>query len=233
MRHDSEWNEEDWLDNAKGIINWVNDLQKCSAMIMIRHSHRLESNKVDELKTLELTELGHRMAVAFGYRLPIDKPVRVFYSPIKRTKQTAEGIVKGLEEANGEVTLEHRMYTLLGPIGDPDRFISLSLKIGFVNFFNQWISGNIEPAVLEPLDEYVKRLVPMILGEFSKVDNNSLLVHVTHDLVIMTARFAFFGINTTNESLIPFLGGFGISKRDGEYLGYEKGSTHMLKKELF
>ena len=233
MSYDSEWNEEEWLDDAKGIIDWVNNLQNCPVMVMIRHSHRLDSNNVDELRTLELTELGHRMAVAFGQKLPIDKPVRVYYSPIKRTKQTAEGIVKGLKDANGDVRLEQRLHTLLGPMGDPDRFISLSLKIGFANFFNQWISGNIEPAILEPLDAYVKRLVPMTLGELSRLDNNAIHIHVTHDLVIMTAKFAFFNIETNNDSLIPFLGGFGISYRNGEYSGYERGRTHKLKSGLF
>jgi broad specificity phosphatase PhoE len=193
----------------------------------------LDSNNVDELKTLELTELGHRMAVAFGHKLPIDKPVRVFYSPIKRTKQTAEGIVKGLEEVNGDVRLERRLCTLLGPMGNPDRFISLSLKIGFANFFNKWILGEIDPAILEPLDTYVRRLVPMTLGELSRFDNDVVHIHVTHDLVIMTARFAFFGIETNNESLIPYLGGFGISKKNEEYLGYERRRPHKLKSGLF
>lgn len=229
MDMDNEWDREEWLDDAKNLINWTSNLEKDPALLMIRHSHRVESDSVDELKTLELTDLGHRMAVAFGQRLPIDRPVRVFYTPIDRTKQTAQGIVHGLREINGDVKLECRLCTLLGPMGDPDRFISLSLDIGFANFFNQWISGNIEPDILEPLQDYIKRLVPMTLGELTKVQENVLNIYVTHDLTIMTARFAFFGIKTDNKSLIPFLGGFGVAVKNGKYVGFEQNNHHAMK----
>jgi broad specificity phosphatase PhoE len=233
MDIDDEWDKQKWLTDAKRLVNWTRDLGKGPALLMVRHSHRLDSDNVDELKTLELTDRGHRMALAFGQRMPSDRPVRVFYSPIERTKQTAEGIVNGIRKINGNAKLEGKLYTLLGPMGDPDRFISLSLEIGFANFFNKWISGKIESSILEPLEEYTKRLVPITLGELFQANNNALHILVTHDLVIMTARFVFFGIKTDNDSLIPFLGGFGIAQKNGKYVGFENGNSRQLKICLF
>ena len=98
MNPADEWASIDWLSDARALVEWVNNLEHAS-LIIIRHSERLVNLSPNETLKAELTPVGHQMAKEFGRRLPINKQITVLHSPNIRTTQTAERISEGVIDA--------------------------------------------------------------------------------------------------------------------------------------
>jgi len=222
MNPADEWNSYDWLSEARTLVEWVNNLESAS-MIIIRHSERLVNLSPSETLKAELTPVGHQMAKEFGRRLSTNKQVTILHSPNIRTTQTAERISEGVMDAGGVVIHKEKLDILWGPESDYSRFEALLSEFGFPEVYRRWIHGQIPTEIFEPLDQFFKRFLPHTLGRLSKADPDSLEIHVTHDLVIDIAQRKFLGIKTESDYFdIPFLGGLGFTKMKGAVKGYHK-----------
>ena len=92
-------------------------------------------------------------------------------------------------------------------------------------FINRWGKGAFPVSQIETLEEYGVRLWENTVGEVYSSKRGNLQVHVSHDLVLMSMRRAILGIEALKENWIPFLGGFGVTKRDDSYQWYERNNV--------
>jgi hypothetical protein len=223
------WQALDWLDDAKELIQWAREQGSSHPlMLIIRHSHREDSTDVKKLLEKRLTELGHRMAIRFGKELPIDREVEIFFSSHPRCHETAQGIVKGLTAAGGNASLVSDIRVLLGPQGSGSRIGHEMLSSGGPKFVRHWIEERLSKQTIESIEEFGNVFVRDTIGRLRYASENSLQIHVTHDLVLMGARNILFGTVPTDDNWTSYLGGFGILWANGVYYAYEGGEELTL-----
>ena len=81
----TEWDNEDWTFGAKRLVDWaatVNSEQPL--MLMIRHSHREVLLTYEDTMGAGLTDLGKRVSVELGRRIPND-PSSPYFSECNST----------------------------------------------------------------------------------------------------------------------------------------------------
>ncbi|MHA2119064.1 MAG: histidine phosphatase family protein, partial [Candidatus Thorarchaeota archaeon] len=104
MTDGTDWQEIDWLESARNLVEWVNGKPSDERiMIFIRHSHREVIQDHSTQFSTGLTEIGKQMSFEMGRRLAATQPIRIFFSFIPRSHQTAEELARGLRENNGEI----------------------------------------------------------------------------------------------------------------------------------
>lgn len=198
----SEWKTLDWLVDARRLVKWTNHQDsRYPVMLVIRHSHREQSTDVEELRQKRLTELGHRMALQFGERLEKQRDVEVFYSRHPRCHETAQDITESYNANGGNARLISDLRVLLGPKGSGGSISGEMMKIGGPEFIKRWIRGKWTNEIIWPLDEFRETFTEEIMGRFYSASENTLQIHVTHDLVLMTAKYMLFGIMPTKKKL--------------------------------
>ncbi|MHA1636609.1 MAG: histidine phosphatase family protein [Candidatus Thorarchaeota archaeon] len=229
MDSTDRWTDLEWLVDARSLIEWTTQLGNIPTILLVRHSERLVNLSPSDTLKAELTPTGHEMAIAFGRNLPQGKKITLLHSPNIRTKQTAERIAEGILDTGGSSPHISSSDILWGPESDYSKFASLLNEHGFPEVYRRWINGNISPDVFEPMDQFIKRLIPYSIDRLELAKPDSIEVLVTHDLVIDIAQRKFLGINTGADNFdIPFLGGLGFSKSDGIIQGYHKGQNYPL-----
>lgn len=214
------WESEDWLANARNLLKWANDLEKGPALLLIRHSQRLEPKEVEKILTEPLTPLGIQMAEEFGRRLDCNKIISVWHSHHIRAQQTAEAIVRGVMEKEGLIHLRGPNRTLLGPGWDAPKYVAMANEMGFVTFFDSWARDRIPIEIIEPIGDFARRLVDRTIGRMMSAPEQSLHIHITHDLVVMAARKVFLEVDTTEDNFVTYLGGFGLARSNEFLVGF-------------
>jgi broad specificity phosphatase PhoE len=226
-----EWETIDWLGDARQLVNWVNDQAGNSVMLMIRHSHRLVNRGFQASMTAELTAIGHETSIEFGRRLPIDRPVSIFYSPHIRTEQTAERIAEGLSDSGGNLVLMKELGILLGANADPMKYAAFAGEIGWAQTYHLWSKDMIPEDTLERMKAYGQRLHPYTLEPLAEDDRDSLHIHVTHDMVVAACRWTYLTIKNDPGLDVQFLGGFGVVRADDAFSGFVDGKHTDLRIE--
>ncbi|NHI83819.1 MAG: hypothetical protein EAX81_05930 [Candidatus Thorarchaeota archaeon] len=214
------WESEDWLTNPIALLKWANGLEKGPALLLIRHSQRLEPREAEKILEEPLTSLGIQMAEEFGRRLDCDKVVSIWHSHHMGAQQTAEGIVRGLMEKGRLVHLRGPNRTLLGPGWDAPKYMTMLKEMGLVPFFDSWARDRIPIEIIEPIGDFTQKLVVRTIGRIMGAPEESLHIHITHDLVVMAARKVFLDIDTTDENRVSYLGGFGIARSNDLLVGF-------------
>ena len=224
-----EWNTLEWLNNAKGLVHWAGNNSNTGAiMLVVRHSHREDSQEVQQLLKMRLTELGHKMAFQFGRESPSLQRVEISYSRHHRCHETAKDIAKGYNSRNVKAKLVSDIRVLLGPQGNGNRIGHEMLSLEGPEFINRWAAGQLSAATIEPIEEFGKVFITETIGRLRRASSNTMHIHVTHDLVIMGARNILFGTIATKENWTPFLGGFGVIRQGNQLCAYENGGELIL-----
>jgi len=232
MNIEHEWETIDWLRDARQLVDWVNDQAGNSVMLMIRHSHRLVNRGFQASMTAELTPIGHDTSVEFGRRLPTDRPVSIFHSPHIRTEQTAEGIAEGLSDRGGDLVLMKELGILLGANADPMKYAAIAGEIGWARTYQLWSKDTIPEDTLEKMEAYTQRLLPYTLEKLAEDNDDSLYIHVTHDMVVAACRWKYLTIKNDPGLDVQFLGGFGIVVEGGTLQGFVDGKHTGFRIEL-
>ncbi|MFX1312627.1 MAG: histidine phosphatase family protein, partial [Promethearchaeota archaeon] len=90
------WSKAAWTEQARNLIKSLKEPSFNSKNILIlRHSQRYEPKLADLNWYMELTSQGRKMARLFGMKLPKRRTIRLFHSPVKRCKETAQEIHEG------------------------------------------------------------------------------------------------------------------------------------------
>jgi broad specificity phosphatase PhoE len=233
MNPEKSWEHESWLSSAKNLIDWTVSTEKKSKLfLLVRHSHReVIEDHTAQLST-ELTPLGREMSTEFGKHLPHNRAYKVFFSFVSRCYQTAEELVKGINENKGEVE-EFDTIAILASPEIKDQSVWQELQPdgkNITDFINHWADGDFGEKI-EPFDNYATRLKKELVERLQKDVESSLHVHITHDLALMAAKRMFLQRSVKWDDREPFLGGIGFKIGEKEDILFTAGSNseHRLR----
>lgn len=230
----TEWDTEEWTYSAKQLIDWASTIDsKQPLMLMVRHSHRELLRTYEDTMGAGLTELGKRVSVEMGKKIPTTRKAHIFLSVVPRCYETAEAISEGFSEEGGEIIDMDPLPTLIGPEYS-DRTVWSNLHPNGENvteFVNKWADGEFEG--IEPFDEFKVRLIDDTVKRFLSLRDNQMHIHVTHDLALMCTKRILLDRALTRDDREPFLGGIGLNMENGVPLLFVAGSIEPLETALF
>jgi len=211
----TEWDTEEWTHSAKRLVDWISTIDsKQPLMLMVRHSHREILRTYEDTMGAGLTELGKRVSVEMGNRIPTNRKAHIFLSVVPRCYQTAEAISEGFSAEGGEVIDMDPLPTLIGPEYS-DRIVWSNLHPNGENvteFVNSWADGEFEG--IEPFDDFKVRLMDDTVKQFLSLKDNQMHIHVTHDLALMCTKRILFDRALTRDDREPYLGGLGVFQKE-------------------
>lgn len=226
----TEWDTEEWTSAAKGLLDWISSIDSDqSVMLMVRHSHREMLHNYHDTMNAGLTDLGKRLSREMGSRIPIVRQAHIFLSVVPRCFETAEAISEGFLEQGGEIIDMDPLSTLIGPeYSDRDVWVNLNSNGDNVTeFVNDWADNKFEG--IEPFDEFSVRLMDDTLKQLLAVNDNTMHIHVTHDLAMMCTKRILFDRPLTRDDRVPYLGGLGITLKNGIPILFAAGKTTTLE----
>jgi broad specificity phosphatase PhoE len=227
----TDWQEIDWLESARNLVEWVNGKPSDERiMIFIRHSHREVIQDHSTQFSTGLTEIGKQMSFEMGRRLAATQPIRIFFSFIPRSHQTAEELARGLRENNGEI-LEFESIAILVMPEFEDEAVWDNLQPDGKNvteFVNRWADGEFGD-MIESFEEYRIRLLETTLGRLKKETDAALHIHVSHDLALMALKRILLQRPIDENDREPFQGGICTAvDGDGLLLLYNSREESLL-----
>jgi len=185
------------------------------AVLFARHAERYTIDNVASPDDVPLTPAGEESARAFGARLPIERSIWLFHSPITRCRTTAELIAEGFAAAGGQVTFggaleglcrcylldRHGMNALVRQYGGG----------GSYKLIRDWFDGRFEPAIIDPCPVAAEKLRRLAENAAAYAGPGSLTILVTHDWEILTLREAFLGARHEDVGLVDYLDGLALA----------------------
>ncbi len=225
----TEWETEEWIHSAKQLIEWTSTIDsEQPLMLMVRHSHRDILRNHEDIINVGLTDLGKRISVEMGKRIPTTRKAHIFLSVVPRCYQTAEAISEGFSEEGGEIIDMDPLPTLIGP-EYTDRAVWSNLHPNGENvteFVNKWADGEFKG--IEPFAEFKVRLIDDTVKRFRSLRENQMHIHVTHDLALMCTKRILLNRALTREDRVPYLGGLGITLTKSVAQLFVDGETIVL-----
>lgn len=192
----------------KDLEEWGNPPR---AAVVIRHSER------DHSPGWPLTPRGHQLAVALGRRFGTYPGVRLFHSPALRCEQTAIDISKGAVESGTAFTSVSCEKTLgFSYIPDGNRVGSNVNELP-AGFMRNWISGQLDPALVKPLEVTAKEHLALVLRTLLEArDRNCLDVLVAHEFNVLILEEGLLEIRHEELEKPEFLDGVTFRVDHGE-----------------
>ncbi|NVM45075.1 MAG: histidine phosphatase family protein [Candidatus Lokiarchaeota archaeon] len=202
------WNEGDWTEDARQIIDGLKKFPDNSKIILIlRHSHRNEPIALEGSQKVRLTPQGHAIAKKFGENLPSNRLINIFYSIIWRCEETAIDIDEGFKNIGGTSEIIGDLLPLQSVgMTDKEFFLNEFNNVSFFDIYYRWVVGFYNPEVWTPFMEYCQSTAHTILEQVRNSSENGLNIFVTHDFNVMALRFGWFGLQP--KKWVKFLGGF-------------------------
>ena len=218
MSVDHIWENEVWTKQARQLVRGLRDFPKESKIILIvRHSYRDSSDDMWEVAKFKLTKLGHEMAIKFGSQLPTKKTIRIYFSAIERCKETAEDVLQGFQTASGYGQLMYSLKELFNFDMNPDMFFKQITVYQFEEFLYRWAAGLYSPEIITPFEVFCQQAAKIIWNSNLDAPENSIDVHVSHDLITLSFRLGWFGLSPS-DFWPSFLGGFAFAINEEDIL---------------
>lgn len=223
MDYNSIWKNADWTKEARLLLHGLNHFPKDSKItLIIRHSHRNSIRTLSDMAGIRLTPLGHIIAKIFGSKLPRERSIRLFHSPIQRCRETAEDILEGLNRVSKKGILKDPLDELYDIGVNADFLFNETQKYPEMQFLNRWAADLYKPENVTPFDEYCQNAAKIIWDNNKDIEDANIDIYVSHDLIILTYRLGWFGLSP-NWKWPSFLGGFAFIINDSEILLLEDG----------
>ncbi len=184
-----------------------------NAAAFLRHAERFPILADTDHRLAELTPNGHAAAEAFGTRIEGFDRVRIFHSPVKRCRQTAEGIARGWASRGGVVEIVGAADALgVDYILDPAEAARLATEHGD-HFIRLWFSGQVGPAVIRGAEQIAARKLAHLTERLHEpcAQGRRLDLHVSHDWNILTLRELLCGVRHEEAGWLNFLDGVAFS----------------------
>lgn len=179
------------------------------AAAFLRHAERHPIEDVGDPTKAELTDAGHQAAESFGARIRGFDCVRLFHSPVKRCRQTAEAIARGVRSRGGAAELAGPEDALgIDYILDVKEAGRLTLLHGD-HFVRLWFTGKIAPGVIDRAE----KIAAMKLGHVAErlrqpcPQGRRLDLHVSHDWNILVLRELLVGVRHEDAGWLDYLDG--------------------------
>ncbi len=179
------------------------------AAAFLRHAERFPILAATDHTLAELTPDGHAAAEAFGTKISGFDRVRLFHSPVKRCRQTAEAIARGFGSNGGCVEIVGEAAALgVDYIVDPAETARLATQHGD-HFIRLWFSGQVGPAVIRAAEQVAARKVAHLTARLHEpcAHGRRLDLHVSHDWNILTLRELLCGVRHEEAGWLNFLDG--------------------------
>lgn len=183
------------------------------AAVFLRHAERFPILAATDHTLAELTPDGLAAAEAFGTRVDGFDRVRIFHSPVKRCRQTAEGIARGVESTGLPVEIAGPAEALgVDYILDPAETARLATLHGD-HFIRLWFSGQVEAAVIRAPDQIATRKLAFLTQRLQEpcAHGRRLDLHVSHDWNILALRELLCGVRHEEAGWLNFLDGVAFS----------------------
>jgi len=216
------WENAEWTVQARNIIKALKQFPESSKIIMVlRHSHRNDPTELEELHDVRLTPQGHHVAKIFGKKLPSERVIRLYHSPVGRCKETAEDILIGFEEVGGKGVLKGVLTPLFFAGTAPKFFEDIVKEESHLPFLYRWAVGFYSPDRINPLQTYCRNAADVIWRGNKDAPERGIDIHITHDIFLMALRFGWFGIPPDAE-WVPFLGGIAFTLTQNKIKLFDK-----------
>ena len=191
-----------------GIRQLANQGVKPAGVIM-RHSVRTFLPGVHDLDN-DLTDEGRDCSLAFGRELPKSYRLRAYASPPRRCGETAELILRGHADADGEVTRTRPLEVLsVFYVLDQMKMFRILREAGDLRtFVSQWVRGMLAPDVVMDAHQAAHMIMRALAAKLSeRPDEARLDVHVSHDMTIHLLKACLLGETPATASPVEFLEG--------------------------
>ena len=213
------WKNSDWTFQARQIIDVIAKFPEDSNLsIIMRHSHRIDTDDMQKMANLGLTSLGKGLAEVFGSNLPLDRSIRLYYSIVSRCKETADSILKGFQTIGGSGKIFGAYEPLYSFGKDSDFVLKNAYKYPGAKFINRWAAGLFPEKFIKNFTNYCIQSALDIWNQANV--SNSVNIYVTHDLVVMALKYGWFGI-PPGKKWVNFLGGFLMTVLKDKILLYD------------
>jgi broad specificity phosphatase PhoE len=176
---------------------------------VMRHAARHPIANPAEPTLAEITEEGAKAAEAFGARIRGFDRVRLFHSPVKRCRQTAECIARGATRA-GLATEVAGPHDELGvdyilDLAEAGRLTVMHND----HFVRLWFTGQVPTTVIRPPQALADRKTSYLAARLRDpaVDGRRLDLHVSHDWNIIILRELLLGVRHEEAGWLTFLDG--------------------------
>ncbi len=205
------WRDTNWSSQAKRLIQGLNQFpQNAKIVLLLRHSHRKESDDVKELESLGLTELGSKIANTFGSSLPKQRPLRLFHSPSPRCMETALKIIEGFQKVGGVSEYLGAISPLNETKSSKGFITTQALKYRGIEFIKLWQENQFSKKDIIPFSEYCAIIYDNMIYASNTAQEGGIDIHVSHDLFIVALRYGWFD-RIKKYEWVSFLGGFAVS----------------------
>lgn len=199
------------------------------AAMHIRHSERPRINNSDDLYA-PLNERGREAARDFGSRLPGGRLYRLHHSYFDRARETAEEILRGIEDAGGEAEMVGTVD--LETILDLERynhyferdFLQGDTPESATDYFFKWASSRYPPDEIVPTLEFAQKCAEILKGDLGAVGPRSMEVYVSHDTWVMAMMYHWFGMGPPRD-WVRFMDGFVIQIRGSMFKAFTRDSA--------
>ena len=203
--------------HGQEILNTLRTLDNRRVVaLLMRHAERYPIVNATDPTQAELNPAGRTAAEALGARLAGFSRLRLFHSPVKRCRQTAECIARGAASAGLAVTL-------VGP-QDPlgiDYILDLAeagrlTALHGDHFVRLWFSGQISARVIRPAAEIAAEKLAYLTA---RLDDDAgpgrLDLHISHDWNTIILRELMLGVRHEEAGWLDFLDGVAFEPRPG------------------
>ena len=184
------------------------------AAMHIRHSERPRIQTPDDLHAL-LNERGKEAARDFGFRLPGGRLYRFHHSYFDRARETAEEILRGVEEAGGEGEMVGTVD--LETILDLERynhyferdFLEGDTPESAADYFYKWASNRYPPDEILPTLKFAERCAEILMKDLGSQGPHSMEIYVSHDTWVAALMYHWFGMGPPRD-WVRFMDGFAL-----------------------
>jgi len=223
------WNNAVWTEEPRYIIKNLNNSSFDSNLILIlRHSQRFEPELSDENQNMELTPEGRSIARLFGMKLPKNRIIRLFHSPVNRCKETAEQIHAGFKEIGGESIFKGEC-PVVWRIGINNKlFMSELQKYRDAELFFRWASGFYTQEEFPSLILYCQRAAEIIWNQLKLAPKNGIDIYISHDYHLNAFRYGWFGL-PPEDRLVGYLGGFIFTLVENHFILSDYGEIRAIE----
>jgi len=198
---------------------------------ILRHAARFPIIDRTVPTLAEITPEGAVDAENFGRLISGFDRVRLFHSPVKRCRQTAESIACGAQKAG--LAVEH-----LGPEAalGVDYILDLA-KAGRLteqhdeHFVRLWMAGQVAPEVIQSTTQIAEAKLGYLTRKLRApvIAGRRLDLHVSHDWNILTLRELMLGIRHEEAGWLDYLDGVAFSlngdRLEAVYRGHRRDQT--------
>ncbi len=176
---------------------------------MLRHAARFPIVDPTDPTAAEITPEGAATAEALGRRLSGYDRLRLFHSPVKRCRQTAECLAQGARQA-GLVIEQVTPEDTLGVdyILDLKEAGRLTVLYGD-HFVRRWMEGLIPEDVIRPTRAIMEEKLDYLLRKLAEpaAAGRRLDLHISHDWNVMVLRELLLGLRHEAAGWLTFLDG--------------------------